>query len=71
MKREVAESICRMVDGVLEQLQDFNNYVHENCDHIQIEKIRHAVAICVVELDFQILDPIYKTFPDLKPPFLP
>ena len=71
MKREVAESICGMVDDVFKKLHDFNSYVNENCDSVQIDKIGDAVASCVLELDLQILEPIYKAFPDLKPPFLP
>jgi hypothetical protein len=71
MKREVAETICNMLDDMLERLQHFNNYVNENCDDMQIEKIRPAVAVCVAELDLEILDPIYRVFPDLKPQHLP
>ena len=71
MKREVAEAICSMLDDMLHHLQNFNNYVNENCDDTQIEKIRPAVAACVAELDLEILDPIYRIFPDLKPQHLP
>jgi hypothetical protein len=71
MKREVAETICSMLDDVLNRLQDFNNYVNENCDEPQIEKIRPAVGLCVAELDLEVLDPIYRVFPDLKPQYLP
>jgi hypothetical protein len=71
MKREVAETICNMLDDMLEHLQIFNNYVNEHCDDTQIAKIRPAVAVCVAELDFEILDPIYRMFPDLEPQRLP
>jgi hypothetical protein len=71
MKREVAETICNMLDDMLEHFQKINNHVNENCDDSQIEKVRPAVAVCVAELDFEILDPIYRIFPDLKPQRLP
>jgi hypothetical protein len=71
MKQEVAETICSMVDDVLGKLQDLSNYIHENSDAVPIERIRLAVAVCEAELDLKILDPIYKQFPHLKPPFLP
>jgi hypothetical protein len=71
MKKEVAETICSMLDDMLDHLQKFNNYVNENCDGTLIEKIRPAVAVCVSELDLEILDPIYRIFPDLKPQHLP
>jgi hypothetical protein len=60
-----------MLDDVLDRLQHFNHYVHDNCNVAQIEKIRPAVAVCVAELDLEILDPIYRIFPDLKPRHLP
>ena len=71
MKREVAETICSMVDDVLAKLQDFNNYINENSDAIPIEGIGLAVGVCVAELDLKILDPIYRQYPHLKPPYLP
>ena len=58
MKKEVAETICGMVDDMLGKLQDFNNYINENSDAVPIERIRSAVAVCVAELDLKILDPI-------------
>jgi hypothetical protein len=71
MKREVAETICTMLDDVLEKLQNFNNYVNENCDVSQIRKIRPAVAVCVAHIDLEMLDLVYGIFPDLKPQDLP
>lgn len=71
MKRKVAEDICSMVDGILEQMQSLNNYVIINCEDALAEKAVHALTSCVGELDLRILEPIYRQFPDLKPTFLP
>jgi hypothetical protein len=71
MKRQVAEDICRMVDEILTQMQAFNNYAIENCDRSHLERIVPALALCVTELDIEILEPVYKQYPELKPAFLP
>jgi hypothetical protein len=67
MQREVAETICTMLDP----LQRFNNYVNESCKGAHADKIRLAIAACVVELDFEILEPVYRAYPDLKPKYVP
>ena len=70
MKRETAETICSMIDAVFNQLQNVDSYVRSNCDSTQSDKFRRAVFRCVSELDLDVLEPIYKAFPDLKPSFL-
>ena len=71
MNRQVAENICRMVEAILAQMQSFNNYAIENCERAHLERIVSAMALCVTELDIEILEPIHRQYPDLKPPFLP
>ena len=70
MKKQVAQDICNMVDQILGQMQAFNNYVVANCDRSRLEHIVPALALCVTELDLEILEPIYKEYPELKPAFL-
>jgi hypothetical protein len=71
MKRKLAEDLCNMVDEILSQMQTLNNYAIMNCERSQLERIAPALALCVTELDFKILEPIYKEHPELKPTFLP
>jgi hypothetical protein len=71
MKKQAAEDICRMVEEVIKQMQILNNYVLANCEHAEIKRIAPAVALCVGELDTEILVPIHREYPGLKPTFLP
>jgi hypothetical protein len=71
MKKKVAEDICSMVDDILNQMQAFNNYVVVNCERSQLERIVPALARCVTTLDLEILDPVYREYPEFKPTFLP
>ena len=66
MKKQVAEEICRMVDDILNRMQTFNNYVIENCERPQLERIVPALALCVTELDIEILEPVYREYPERK-----
>jgi len=70
MKKQVAEEICRMVDDILAKMQTFNNYAIENCERPQLERIAPALALCVAELDIEILEPVYREYPELRPAFM-
>lgn len=71
MKRQSAEEICRMGEEILSRIQALSNYVLENCEAQQIERIVPALAVCVTELDIEILEPIHRKYPDLSPSFSP
>jgi uncharacterized protein YfkK (UPF0435 family) len=45
MKKQSAENICSMVDEILNQMQTLNNYVIENCERSQLERITPALAL--------------------------
>lgn len=71
MKRQTAEDICRVGEEILQKMQALSNYVLENCEPQQIERIIPALALCVTELDIEILEPIHRKYPDLSPSFSP
>jgi hypothetical protein len=70
MKKQVAEDICRMIDEILSHMQAFNNYAIANCERSHLERIVPALGLCVSELDLEILEPVYREYPELKPAFL-
>lgn len=71
MDKKIADDICNMVEDILGQMQACNNYVIANCEQPQLKRIATALARCVSELDIEILEPIHREFPELKPSFLP
>jgi hypothetical protein len=71
MKKQAAEEICRMIEEILNQMQILSNYVLANCEQSDLERIVLAAALCVGELDTEILVPIHREYPVLKPTFLP
>ena len=68
MQRETAETMCAMLDDILERLSAFNNFV--NANELGEGRTGQAIAVCVTEIDLEILEPIYRAFPDLKPDYL-
>jgi hypothetical protein len=46
-------------------------YLRENSDSVPIAPFTLAVSTCVAELDLKILEPVYRRYPHLKPPYLP
>jgi hypothetical protein len=71
MKKQVAEEICNLVEEILSRMQVCNNYVIASCEQPQLKRIVTALARCVTELDIELLEPIHREFPELKPSFLP
>ena len=71
MKQEVAETICTMVDDIFAKLLELDIYLRKNSDGVPIDRFSLAVCTCVFELDLKILEPVYRQYPRLKPPYLP
>jgi hypothetical protein len=71
MKKKIAEEICGMSDEILGQMQILNNYVNTNCEQSERERIVRALGLCLTEIDLEILEPIYRKYPEFKPAFLP
>ncbi len=71
MDKKRAEHICTLADEILDRMQALNSYVNQNCQEAEIKRIRPALAVCVTEIDLEILEPIYREHPELKPPTLP
>jgi hypothetical protein len=71
VKREVAQNVCDKVEEIFSKMQLFNQYIVENCERPQTDDFVRAVGMCIMEMDFNILEPVYREHPELKPAFLP
>jgi hypothetical protein len=63
MDRKVAETTFQMVDEIIVKLGQFVAYAHENGGS---ERTRRAVGACLAKLDLEILEPIFREFPDIR-----
>ena len=67
MNREIAEKINKSVVDIMAIANDVL-FVINNNDDGNSAKFKHALAVAITEIDLEILEPIYKQFPDLRPP---
>jgi hypothetical protein len=71
MDRQVAETVNAMINEILAKMSEFVAYSDLNSGDESIRRQRkRAIGSCIVDLDLEILEPIYKEFPDLKPDIL-
>ena len=71
MQRPFAEATSEMVTEIIEKLSrlvEFSQTSDE--DSASKRRTRRAVGTCMAQLDIEILEPIWKAYPDLKPHFL-
>jgi len=68
MNKEDAVKINGLVESIVGLSNEILNVVNRLEDDGRRSKIERALAFAVTELDLEILEPIYDTFPELRPP---
>lgn len=68
MNRESVEKINEYVEQMIELANDILFVANNSGDDESRKNIQRVLASIVTDLDFDILEPIYKQFPDLRPP---
>lgn len=68
MNRECVEKINTYVEKMIELANDILLVANNSDDHQSRKNIQRVLANVVTDLDLDILEPIYKQFPDLRPP---
>lgn len=67
MKREVAEIINQLMLDYGKKLDDSVRLVMETCDQAEFEAYRNAVGQIMGTMLVDIMSPIYREHPELKP----
>lgn len=71
MDRQVAETVCAMIGEIFAKMSDFVTYSDANSKDESIQyRRKHAIGSCIAEMDLEILEPIYKEYPELRPDIL-
>ncbi len=68
MDRMNAEKIHALVSAMFEQVNEVLFIVNNTADVDVRKKTQRVLGTVIAELDLEILEPIYKQFPDLRPP---
>ena len=68
MNRESVEKINEYVEKMIGLANDILYVANNSGDDKSRKNIQRVLAGIVTDLDLDILEPIYKQFPDLRPP---
>jgi hypothetical protein len=70
MKRDVAEAINKLMLEYGARLDESVRLVMESCSNSEFEAYRAAVGQIMGTMLLDVMNPIYREHPDLKPPEL-
>ena len=70
MNRSDAEKVNKLVSEMFDRTNQILLVVNNSYDVELRKNARLAIGKVIAELDLEILEPIYKQFPDLRPPEL-
>ncbi len=68
MDRAVAEKVHTLVKDMFARANDVLYITNNSGDAELRKKTQRAIGVVIAELGLEILEPIYKQFPDLPPP---
>ena len=68
MNKDDATKVNDYVEKIIELANDILYIGNNSGDEESRKNIQRVLAIAITELDLDILEPIYKQFPDLRPP---
>ncbi len=70
MKRDIAETINNLMLEYGAKLDESVRFVMENCSKDEFDRYRSAVGQMMGTMLLDVMNPIYREHPDLKPPQL-
>lgn len=68
MDKDVAIRVCKLADELLSKAAELLDVINSSCAQEVRGKFHSALGTVIGEVDLEILEPIYKQFPDLRPP---
>lgn len=68
LNRENAEKIHELITAMFDQVNEVLFIVNSATDVAFRQKTQRVFATVIAELDLEVLEPIYRQFPELRPP---
>jgi hypothetical protein len=68
MDRAEAEKVNALVSEMFERANDVLYIINNSGDAQLRKKAQQAIGTVIAEMDLEILEVLYKQFPDLRPP---
>lgn len=67
MDKITATKIVEHLNAMIEHANEVLYLVNNNCSRDDRSRYQGALGTAVTELDLELLEPIYKSFPELRP----
>ncbi len=67
MDRETALKVSKLADELLAKAAELLEVVNASCSQEERTSIHAPLATVIGEVDVEILEPIYRQYPDLRP----
>ncbi len=67
MDKETAVRINGLIVKIVARANEVLSVAETSCDKETRARVERALALAVTELDLEILEPIYKEHPELRP----
>ncbi len=67
MDKETALKVAKHLDAMFEQANEALYLVNNNAPEVTREQFQKVLGTAVAEIDLELLEPIYKQFPELRP----
>lgn len=68
MNQQNAESIIKATEVIFKSIGNLLDIVNASCEGDERKEFQHAIGVALAELDLEILEVVYKQFPNLRPP---
>jgi hypothetical protein len=67
MDKDTAVRVTRHVEAMIDQANEVLHLVNNSCPQDERGRFQQVLGTAVAEIDLELLEPIYKQFPDLRP----
>lgn len=67
MNKQDTEEICKHLESMVEHANHVLHIANNSGDEEAKQRVQKVLAAVVTELDFELLEPIYKQYPGLRP----
>jgi hypothetical protein len=67
MDKDTAIKICKLADELLAKAASLLDVVNDSCLQEEQGRFHAALGTVIGEVDIEILEPLYKQYPELRP----
>jgi hypothetical protein len=67
MDKDTAVKVTKHIEAMIDEANEMLYLVNNSCPQDVRQRFQQVLGTAVAEIDLELLEPIYKEFPDLRP----